>query len=111
MKRIVKLTESDLTRIVRRVIMEQSSTILTDVKKFCVDNGFNQNQNGDGFSKKTNKYLITITIFQYPDNPKYDKIDLCVSNKGSANCEIVDSSYNNSNWNIENFSSIIKKYL
>ena len=39
MKRIIKLTESDLTRIVRRVIMEQGST---DISKCFTDNGITQ---------------------------------------------------------------------
>jgi hypothetical protein len=111
MKKIIRLTEKDLTRIVKRVIMEQTTTMVDDVKKFCQENGFTSNKDGNGFSKKTNKHSITIVIFQYPDKPDYNRVEFCVSNKNSINCEIFESSYTNKNWDYNNFSSTVKKYL
>ena len=40
MKKIIRLTESDLTRIVKRVIREQKDTInIGDMYKITMDNG------------------------------------------------------------------------
>ncbi len=54
MKRIVRLTESDLTRIVRRVIMEQATAtypIILDKVRAVVAMGKTKNQNNIPFIK------------------------------------------------------------
>jgi hypothetical protein len=113
MKKVIRLTESDLTRIVKRVIMEQTSSMVDDVKKFCKDNGFTED--GDWITKSNNKFNITIS-FIFPDNisdAKYHKTLLCVSNKTSSpiKCDVLKINFNESNWNLSTFESTVKKYM
>jgi|688.fasta_scaffold1749346_2 hypothetical protein len=63
MKRIIRLTESDLTRIVRRVVMEQSTTKVyiekngeeIEIGAILGDNNFEPNDMGKSMGYKTQK--------------------------------------------------------
>ena len=113
MKKIIRLTESDLTRIVKRVLMEQTSSMVDDVKKFCNDNGFTED--GDFLTKSNEKFTISIAFILQDDKDytKYNKTLLCVSNKTSIplKCDVLKINFDNSNWNLSTFESTIKKYM
>jgi hypothetical protein len=54
MARIIKLTESDLTRIIKRVIMEQKTNFVTDMKKKYVGSKFCFNKSVEDSENKIN---------------------------------------------------------
>ena len=60
MKKIIRLTESDLNRIVKRVLIEQTRFMVDDVKKFGKDNGFLIRNNDSTFYKTNDKFEIYI---------------------------------------------------
>jgi hypothetical protein len=106
MKKIIRLTESDLTRIVKRVLMEQTSSMVDDVKKFGKDNGFLIRNNDSTFYKTNDKFEI------YIKTDSGSTVDLCVSNiKNKMSCDVFDTMYNNNNWNLSTFESTVKKYM
>ena len=91
MKKIIKLTESDLVRIVKRVISEQTKdgpvipknikiddNIIKDAKKLGID--FNKDETPDNFWKKLNNSKIGINAFhvkqdyEFPIYPVYANI-------------------------------------
>jgi protein-arginine kinase activator protein McsA len=67
MKKIVRLTESDLTRLVKRVINEQSSKPEEDVKNFCKQNNIPYEQdykvpNYKHCKKNFGDYIVEIIV-------------------------------------------------
>ena len=109
MKKVIRLTESDLTRIVKRVLMEQTSSMVDDVRKFGKDNGFLIRNNDKTFYKTNDKFEIYIQMGLLES---YPAVDLCVSNiKNKMSCDVIDTMYNDKNWNLSTFESTVKKYM
>jgi hypothetical protein len=89
MKRIVRLTESDLTRIVRRVISEQAQT--TELDYAAIEMGSVELPNSiSGFYKKsiatdsTGKKIIYGSTYQ-PETAKYQLKCYCADGKTTIN--------------------------
>ena len=96
MKKVIKLTESDLVRIVKRVISEQTkdgpvipknakleidSSVINDFKKMGIE--FKKSETPDTFLKKLNNSNIGINAFhiesdgyKFPIKPVFVKIPL-----------------------------------
>jgi hypothetical protein len=78
MKRIVRLTESDLTRIVRRVIKEQMNTTITlptSIGSLYKTGGWNYDGNllklySEKYQKESPRYMSSKVLYQF------DKSDL-----------------------------------
>ena len=72
MKKIIRLTEGDLTRLVKRVIIEQSSTRELDVINFCEQNNIPQVEKDDKdqkakWMKQTKDFTIIVVNFIVPE--------------------------------------------
>ena len=101
----------NMRRFGTKNLTEQVNNMINDVKKFCSDNQFKSNLNGNGFSKQFKQYNITIIIYQYETKPDHDRVALCISSKNSSRCDIDDSSFTNATWNFETFSSKLDQYM
>ena len=100
MKKVIRLTESDLVRIVKRVISEQTkngpvipknakleidNSVINDFKKMGID--FKKNETPDTFLEKLNKSNVGINAFhisaegwKFPIQPVFVNIPLENSN-------------------------------
>ena len=73
MKRIIRLTESDLTRIVRRVIKEQSSAQLYKNGETYINNKLSRPIKINSFNGETKNYSVDFS--GYDGGGKFDTID------------------------------------
>jgi hypothetical protein len=110
MKKIVRLTESDLIRLVKRVINEQSSTREQDVENFCKQNNIPQiklDSTEAYWEKETENFTISINnvynghtiLFVYKDIGEYDRT------------VFVKKVYNDQDWNFEEFKKLTAPYI
>jgi hypothetical protein len=121
MKRIIRLTERDLTRIIRRVIKENDykpgEFAQADLEKYATDNSSDYKKgNNGGYTTYTydgNEYQITISL---SEDKSYEKgfAKICITTKGGSKmCDSLNMSFYNRNWDSKELNdtiNVLKSY-
>ena len=105
MKKVVRLTESDLVRLVKQVISEQSTKMSLEVTPFLKDNGFTATQGtrGGSYEKKFTENHILVRF------PFIDKVEVCVTK--ITKCDTLAKAYMRNNWNFKEFKKNLNQYM
>ena len=115
MKKIIRLTEQDLARIVRRVIKEQEykegESAQADLEKYATDNYSDYKKGNSGnyttYTYDGNKFQITIAILSQDKSYEKGRVNICITKKGgSYNCDKLNSDFWNKNWTKEQFDEV-----
>jgi hypothetical protein len=119
MKRIIRLTENDLARIVRRVINEndqppykEGEYAQVDLEKYAKDNSseYKKGKNG-GYTTYTytgNEYKITLSL---SESREYETgfVNICVTRIGSTKmCDVTNYPEYNRNWDTKQLNYTIR---
>ena len=120
MKRIVRLTENDLARIVRRVIMEQPNEpykegeyAQKDLEKYATDNPSEYKKGTNGglttYTYTGNEYKIKLSL---SESREYETgfVNICITRIGSTEmCDELNRKVYNRNWDTKQLTYYIKE--
>jgi len=90
MRKIIRLTENDLVRIVKKVITEQ-----TEDDKKIADNLLNTS--GVMYDGRTNEKMFLYTIKRIENKQKFNSVNLALSDKQKSIENIIDNFKSNQN--------------
>jgi hypothetical protein len=89
MKKIIRLTESDLARIVKKIINEQESNVFNECKDGNCSGLFNYVMNLKGWDKKYPQLNSNGMVYLKGKNTKGNEITILFPKQNSRNLDIM----------------------